>query len=813
MLRLATLLLLVAACDCRGPVPEAPVELVRDGLGITHVRARSARDAMYGGGYAMARDRLTQMEIVRRRAFGTRSEVLGPAFLGDDLGARTFAFARLGAADAERTLDEQPDDWWLVEAWVAGVNLRIAEVRTGIAPRPAGLGPEGLAIVPQPWTVEDAFAVAKFNAFGLSSTFEQEILATLVDKLAPGLKDLPLAMPAQDAFITPVASAIRRPGRDGGGASRAPLPLVWRKGRRPLAEGGASNNWAVRASHTDTGKPYLAGDPHQQLSSPSRLWPVHLTGGELDVVGFAYAGTPGVQLGHNARVAWAATTSFADVMDLFDVPIDAARTRIGFDGESQALELREETIRVKGGEPVTFTVRELPGVGVIVPDELLPVAKESLVEGELLLTWTGFRPSIEASSYLALDRAQDLDGFEAALALAEVGAQTFVAADAKSIGLKVHANVPDRGDPSKRPMPWRILPGSEAGAAWSGFLSDRRLPRLRDPSRGWVASANNDPFGFTRDGTVENDPWYYGAFFANGFRAARIDSVLRTMLSNGGRATRENMQALQCDTRSVLAESLLKHLDEAMVELHFDPTLEPWRDDVDLQKIADLLLRWNLRRDTDSPAAAAMLGLEWFAARRVFEDRAGRMLFDAVAAQNPAFWLGQLRNVMDVRFRAADAFVPEGRRVLMLRALGDTLTWLRSYSPQLRPSEFPLSLVQRAEFAPLLAGRFSGDARTPVAGGSDTVNVAPVAFLAEGAPRADASSSEMALYRMVVGFAADGTPEASINFARGTSEDPASPHYAAQHARWAACEFVPLPFRKSDVEAQATDRVVLPAAP
>src|SRR5277367_4634180 len=67
------------------PAPENSVDFVVDGLGITHVYATSDADAFFGAGYAMARDRLFQMELARRGAQGTSAEVRGQDGVADDI--------------------------------------------------------------------------------------------------------------------------------------------------------------------------------------------------------------------------------------------------------------------------------------------------------------------------------------------------------------------------------------------------------------------------------------------------------------------------------------------------------------------------------------------------------------------------------------------------------------------------------------------------------------------------------------------------------------------------------------------------------
>ena len=93
----------------------------------------------------------------------------------------------------------------------------------------------------------------------------------------------------------------------------------------------------------------LANDPHQPLSSPALVYGLHLDSrsggsGSFDVAGFCFAGTPGVQLGHNRNVAWGATTGTADVMDMWSVSTDPMAGTADVGGETLAYSSREETI-------------------------------------------------------------------------------------------------------------------------------------------------------------------------------------------------------------------------------------------------------------------------------------------------------------------------------------------------------------------------------------------------------------------------------------------------------------------------------------
>ena len=55
----------------------------RDALGVPHIRATNVENAIFLEGYAMAQDRLWQMDGLRRRAAGELAEIAGAAAVDD----------------------------------------------------------------------------------------------------------------------------------------------------------------------------------------------------------------------------------------------------------------------------------------------------------------------------------------------------------------------------------------------------------------------------------------------------------------------------------------------------------------------------------------------------------------------------------------------------------------------------------------------------------------------------------------------------------------------------------------------------------
>ena len=101
-----------------GPVG-ATVEILRDRAGIPHIYAASTADLYFGLGFAMAQDRLWQMDRLRRRALGRQAEILGPAYAAADAAHLTVGLDEIATREAAAI---DPATGAVVAAMVAGIN-------------------------------------------------------------------------------------------------------------------------------------------------------------------------------------------------------------------------------------------------------------------------------------------------------------------------------------------------------------------------------------------------------------------------------------------------------------------------------------------------------------------------------------------------------------------------------------------------------------------------------------------------------------------------------------------------------------------
>ncbi|MCC7542118.1 MAG: penicillin acylase family protein [Deltaproteobacteria bacterium] len=806
--------------------PSDAIEILYDDRGIPHVFAATDEDAYYAAGYAMATDRLFQMELNRRRAYGRWSEVLGEARERDDELSLLLGFARDGRRDADALARDFPQAHALVVAWAAGINRRIDEIARGEAELPYGFGPDALDFEPAPWRPSDVVSVSRMSFFATSNTLEAELFVSILRLVEPeSFARVELLRPLYPTFAVPEDE---RPEPRVGSASLPPrLPA----GALPVDAAGAlrelvrvlapyrthgSNNWAVAGAHTANGRSMLANDPHLPLESPSLMYALHVNsaegGGTFDVAGFTFAGSIGVALGHNARVAWAATTSFADAIDVWEVEYVEGGVRIG-DRTVPVVE-REETVRVRSeggavGDAAArrYVVTEVPGYGVILPRDIVPIPIAQ-PRHALLMRWAGFDPIGNPTGLLALQRAGSLDELEEAFGQVPALGFNFVGADADGIVYRVGQAVPDRGDPATHQPAYLVMDGDDPDAFWSGaLLPPERLPHSRDPARGWLATANNDPLGFTENGRVDDDPWYYGAYFDPGFRARRISDEL-TRLTARGDVTADEMRTLQTDAHSTLADALLPMLAEAFARVPTDPALSEYRDRPELARLVALLTsEWDRQMRRESAGALAFHVWAHELARAVLEDDVGVLFGAALDVTAGAWFLLKVTALalQGVYPRSAEV-VADGTDATILAALASCATWLTERYGSVDPAGYAWGDAHRTWLTSVAGGAldlepFASD------GGEDTINNAPSGYLDGASVATTFLSDDGPLFRSVVEFDEDGTPRARIAFVPGNAGDPTSEHFRDELDGWAEGSYGPLLFRRGEIEA-ATERRV-----
>lgn len=811
--------------------PSASVEVIRDDMGIPHLYAANDDDAFYASGYLQATDRLFEMDLTRRHAFGRRAEVLGAGSFDEDQTIRIFNIARWAELSRRGVLLDHPDVYRLLVAWCAGVNARIDEITAGTAPMPYGFGPAELNYVPEHWTPLDALAVGTLILFGNAEQIEYDVLESVLHNVFPTLEArVPFLAPLEPAHTLPpeerpvtghVSPLVPPPGPIT--PIVAPADLGDRLTRFfdhfrsiPL---GASNNWAIDGAHTANGHPLLAGDPHQGLQSPSLMWTHHINsaehGGNYDVIGFSFVGTPAIELGHNAHIAWAATTTYPDWNDLWGVEVSGTSPNqtIAYGGATHAVVERHEMIRVLGeATPREVVIEDVPSLpGVLMPDSFFPLP---LYPGRrILMRWAGMQASTDAIAFQRFDTATSTADFEAAVDLCHLGAFNFVGADVHGITYRSSPWVPVRaGDLTVDRSPFRVLDGNDVGSLWSGtYLTPAQMPHSHGGTRGWIATANDEPYGLIDDGSIVGDPLYFGVYFDPGTRAQRIENEITRYVARGA-VTRDDMLALQDDTYLLLTENFLPPLFAAWDARATDTTLAPYASRADLDALITGLRAWDGRMERGSPDAVVFNSFMFELARGVLADDMS-ILFDPIMGQSPTFIMKLLAQIIADTTSNGDSFFQGGRALNFVRALDQTATYLTGQFGSTDRTAYTWEMVHGTRFDGIWGPRLDGG-WIPTDGSLGTINVSDANYFdSMHHPRARFEAGGGSIFRLAVQFRDDGTPDAVVNIPRGISGDPDSPHFDDLEADWQVNHSRPLAFLRADVEAHASERTTIPARP
>ena len=537
-----------------------PVEVLRDQWGIAHIYAANEHDLFFTQGYTAVRERAYQFEVWRRQATGTMAELVGPRALARDQGARLFRYR--GSLTSELTR-YHPHGVAIVGAFVDGVNAYVDEMRRDSSLVPTEL--RMLGITPGRWTPD----VVVSRHQGLLGNIDEELTygrfvahhgAPLLAKLAgfhpapaPNLVlDPMMGGDALDAPILALYDAFRAPMR----FASSDLKVAYRGdstvGRRLAALDSiaddalrarhrrdiGSNNWVVSGSRTQSGRALMANDPHRQVGAPSLRYFVHLNAPGWNVIGGGEPMIPGVSIGHNDHGAWGLTIFQTDGEDLYAYKTNpSAPSQYQYRGRWETMRAIRDTIRVKGEPPHVVVLKYTRHGPVVYEDTVRHLAYA------VRAAWLepGGAPYMAS---LRMDQAKTWSEFRDACRYSNIPGENMIWADtAGNIGWQAVGIAPIR------PRSSGLVPVPGDGRFdWAGYLPILEKPHALNPSRGFIATANNDltPRDYAHRNAI-------GWEWADDYRATRIAEVLGA----NSHVAMADMMRLQTDYMSLPSRALV----------------------------------------------------------------------------------------------------------------------------------------------------------------------------------------------------------------------------------------------------------------
>ncbi len=498
----------------------AQTPVIRDEYGVPHIRAKSWEHAFVMAGYAVAQDRLWQMEMSRRIARGRLAEVMGAAFVASDK-----EIAQFGYTDAELASQVQklsPQGRIAFAAYARGVSSYIVDAQNTKS-LPAGYAKNGFE--PEPWTVIDSAAISvrllqQFGRGGAGEIRNMALLGYLQTQAKLKGRELDVLDDfawAQDrnaiCTIAPVDEDDRQPApflpvasRDQTVQHLAKLPklslfellpgirVAERSETTKVAEQlgapfkAGSYCVVVGKDRSATGKPILMNGPQMGWQNPSIVHEMSIATSDFSTTGMDVPGVPGILVGHTPNLAWGLTSGVADTEDIvFYRSDDDATYRYG--SEVRKFEVISRTIKVKDSDSIVVVQRRTTDG---------PVVLSSRGAGVVFARRSAFyKREIESHDTMnALVTAVTHGDVATSVQHSTVNFNFFYALRTGDIGYRFIARMPIRrpGLDARFPMPGG--PQSE----WVGEIPFDLMPHIVNPKAGYLANWNNKPVSWWPNG-------------------------------------------------------------------------------------------------------------------------------------------------------------------------------------------------------------------------------------------------------------------------------------------------------------------------
>ncbi|MHC1738647.1 MAG: penicillin acylase family protein [Ignavibacteriaceae bacterium] len=541
------------------------IQIYFDSLAIPYIIAAEDEDAAFALGYLHAMERMFQMDVIRRAGSGKLSEIFGEETLPFDKMFRTVGIEETASKIWESS-DEQTKK--ILKHYALGVNHYLS--KKDKLPIEFSL----LNYEPYEWTPLHSIIVIRMMAWELNISWWTDIaFSEIVSKVGreKALKLLP-DYPENAPYIIPKSAGSTDISAFG-------LKEVDKQFRDFVGFKGThigSNSWAVNSSMSVSGKPVIANDPHLAYQAPGKWYAVVIRSKNWNAEGVSLPGVPGIVIGKNRDISWALTNVMADDADFYIENIDYKQKKYFRNNTWVSLGTKKETIKIKGKDDFSFEVYKTDRGPVVSNIHSFKEFYSHSFDTSKAITmrWTGNEISHEFRAFYRINLAKNWNDFREAVRYFSVPGQNFLYADkSDNIGYICGAKLPIRGNVS----PSFIYDGNSTEGDWKGFVPYEDMPKLYNPSSGYVASANNK--------TVAGFGYHISNLWEPPSRIERIHELMK----GKSKHSPEDFMAYQYDVLSPLAREVTGYILNAFKDIKV-------KDD-NLKKSLKLFRKWDYKMD------------------------------------------------------------------------------------------------------------------------------------------------------------------------------------------------------------------------
>ena len=466
---------------------DSDTEVLYDNYGVPHIYADNNVDAYRTLGYVHAKDRLWQMELLRRIAPGKLSEILGPATVETDKFFRQLQISKTtNAAVTSYQETTSPELQACVDAYLAGVNSYVDSNEKPIEFTILGIDKTH-------FDVYDIHNIMGYMAFSFAMAHKTEpVVSHIADQLGSAyLNALDIHVDTTTTMIeSHVSEALAKNISTKAHEILDGLP-------HPALIG--SNSWVISGDRTASGAVIFANDPHIGFSQPSVWYEAHIETPDISIYGNHLAGYPFAVMGHTPDWSVGLTMYENDDMDFYKERVDTQNgTSYYHDRQWKPIESNKSTIAVKGAKDIELTLRSTVH-GPIISDETDGFDSTEVVS----MWWTYQHRDVDLlKAIYTINTAEEMSDIqEGASLIAAPGLNVMYGDKSGNIAWWAAAHRPIRPDHVNSKL---ILKGTGEDDIL-GYYDFEENPMAINPPWGYVYSANNQSVRIGQ----ESNPGYY----------------------------------------------------------------------------------------------------------------------------------------------------------------------------------------------------------------------------------------------------------------------------------------------------------------
>ena len=594
------------------------IKIYTDENGFSHIKANNREDAYFGLGFEHAKNRLFQIDMNRRIARGTLSEIFGKRTIETDKLMRRMGYNQYSIKN-EKYLKENSIFIKEVNAYIAGINYFANNFKLPLEYYITGAKFHNFTLV-------DSIAMFSMFSFAMSNDYDIEILyqhleremgkeftekvfsyrdtgfpfwnQTIVNDVE--LKDINLMNKRSQAYHQSNKNVEKE-------AKSNDIKIESNQGSKDedskkgkiddsffgnkLNNPGASNCFNIEGRFTKSGKPLLVNDPHLACTQPNIIFIAKIYLPDMVISGGTLSGTPVFTTGSNGYISWGATTENSDNTDFCEEIIQG--DYYIKDNKNYPLTIVKEVIKVKDSDPIIYEVKYTdngPILGKTIPGSF-SLFKTDFENNLPLSSRMGFMKHDFASDfYFRLNLAKSPDDF---LPFKHQGTISnynlhWISRDGQIgyftlgiIFLKKYNN--------------RFCHGYSSKDDVINEIPQNEMLYLTSPKKGYIVSANNKP--------VSNNYLYKLMGNYNNARAYRVDELINQFIKNNTKISINDSINIIKDVKNSIAEYILPKFLE-IIRRNLSPK------ELNENTYYLLLKNWNFEFDMNSRGATLYSLLE-----------------------------------------------------------------------------------------------------------------------------------------------------------------------------------------------------------